>query len=76
LWDGDPIQQGSTDEVFGVQVVAAEGTFGEPWDARRYANRHGVPVFSFLRTVAMNLLRRAGYSSIRQSFRELACDIQ
>jgi predicted transposase YbfD/YdcC len=45
-------------------------------DAHRYANRHGVPVFSFLRTVAMNLLRRAGYRSIRQGFRELAYDIQ
>ena len=28
------------------------------------------------RTVAMNLLRRAGYRSIRQGFRELAYDIQ
>jgi hypothetical protein len=35
-----------------------------------------VPVLSFLRTVAMNLLRRAGYRSIRQGFRELAYDIQ
>jgi hypothetical protein len=35
-----------------------------------------VPVFSFLRTVAMNLLRRAGYRSIRQGFRELAYDIR
>jgi hypothetical protein len=37
-----------------------------------YTNHHGVPVFSFLRTLAMNLLPRAGYRSIRQGFRELA----
>ena len=29
-------------------------------DAHRYANRIGAPVFSFLRTVVMNLLRRGG----------------
>ena len=45
-------------------------------DAHRYANRNGVPVFAFLRTVVMNLLRRGGYRSIRQGFRELAYDIQ
>jgi len=33
-------------------------------------------VFSFLRTVVMNLLRRGGYRSIRQGFRELAYDIK
>jgi len=34
-------------------------------------------VFSFLRTVAINLLRRGGgYLSFRQSFRELAYDIK
>jgi hypothetical protein len=33
-------------------------------------------VFSFVRTVVMNLLRRAGYRSIRQGLRELACDIK
>jgi hypothetical protein len=33
-------------------------------------------VFAFLRTVVMNLLRRGGYRSIRQRFRELAYDIQ
>jgi predicted transposase YbfD/YdcC len=53
---------------------ARDAQLGE--DAHRYANRHGVPVLSFLRTVAMNLLRRAGYRSIRQGFRELAYDIQ
>lgn len=37
-------------------------------DAHRYANRSGVGVFSFLRTVVMNLLRRGGYRSIRQGF--------
>ena len=45
-------------------------------DAHRYANRTGVGVFSFLRTVVMNLLRRGGYRSIRQGFRELAYDIK
>ena len=45
-------------------------------DAHRYANRSGVGVFSFLRTVVMNLLRRGGYRSIRQGFRELAYDIK
>ena len=40
------------------------------------ANRNGVPVFAFLRTVVTNLLRRGGYRSIRQGFRELAYDIQ
>ena len=33
-------------------------------------------MFAFLRTVVMNLLRRGGYRSIRQGFRELAYDIQ
>ena len=45
-------------------------------DAHRYANRTGAAVFSFLRTMVMNLLRRGGYRSIRQGFRELACDIK
>ena len=45
-------------------------------DAHRYANRNGAPVFAFLRTVVMNLLRRGGYRSIRQGVRELAYDIQ
>jgi predicted transposase YbfD/YdcC len=44
-------------------------------DAHRYADRIGAPVFAFLRTVVMNLLRRAGYRSIRQGLRELAYDI-
>lgn len=35
-----------------------------------------VAVFSFLRTVVMTLLRRGGYRSIRQVFRELAYDIK
>ena len=34
-------------------------------DAHRYAHRTGVAVFSFLRTVVMNPLRRGGYRSIR-----------
>jgi hypothetical protein len=45
-------------------------------DAHRYANRIGAPVFAFLRTIVMNLLRRGGYRSIRQGLRELAYDIQ
>jgi hypothetical protein len=45
-------------------------------DAHRYANRTGAAVFSLLRTVVMNLLRRGGYRSIRQGFRELAYDIK
>ena len=44
-------------------------------DSHRYADRIGAPVFAFLRTVVMNLLRRAGYRSIRQGLRELAYDI-
>ena len=45
-------------------------------DAHRYANQTGAGVFSFLRTVVMNLLRRGGYRSVRQGFRELAYDIK
>jgi predicted transposase YbfD/YdcC len=45
-------------------------------DAHLYANRIGAPVFAFLRTVVMNLLRRSGYRSIRQGIRELAYDIK
>jgi hypothetical protein len=44
--------------------------------AHRYADRTGVAVFSFLRTVVMTLLRRGGYRSIRQGLRELAYDIK
>ena len=39
-------------------------------------DRIGAPVFAFLRTIVMNLLRRAGYRSIRQGLRELAYDIK
>jgi hypothetical protein len=53
---------------------ARDAQLGE--DAHRYANRIGAPVFAFLRTIAMNLLRRGGYRSIRQGLRELAYDIQ
>jgi predicted transposase YbfD/YdcC len=45
-------------------------------DAHRYANRFGAPVFAFLRTVVMNLLRRGGYRSIRQDLLELAYAIK
>ena len=44
-------------------------------DAHRYANRIGAPLFSFLRTVVMNLLRRAGYRSVQTGQQELAHDI-
>ena len=53
---------------------ARDAQLGE--DAHRYANRIGAPVFAFLRTIVMNLLRRGGYRSIRQGFRELAYDIK
>jgi predicted transposase YbfD/YdcC len=53
---------------------ARDAQLGE--DAHRYANRIGAPVFAFLRTIVMNLLRRGGYRSIRQGLRELAYDIQ
>jgi predicted transposase YbfD/YdcC len=36
---------------------ARDAQLGE--DAHRYANRIGAPVFAFLRTIVMNLLRRA-----------------
>ncbi len=44
-------------------------------DAHRYANRIGAPLFSFLRTVVMNLLRRGGFRSIHAGQQELAHDI-
>jgi predicted transposase YbfD/YdcC len=53
---------------------ARDAQLGE--DAHRYANRIGAPVFAFLRTIVMNLLRRGGYRSIRQGLRELAYDIK
>jgi predicted transposase YbfD/YdcC len=53
---------------------ASETKLGE--DHHRNANRTGVAVFSFLRTIVMNLLRRGGYRSIRQGLRELAYDIK
>ena len=45
-------------------------------DAHRYAHRIGASVFSFLRTIVMNLLRRGGYRSIRRGLRKLAYDIK
>ena len=39
-------------------------------DAHRYANRVGAPLFSFLRTVVMNLLRRGGFRSIHAGQQE------
>jgi hypothetical protein len=52
---------------------ARDAQLGE--DAHRYANCTGAPVFAFLRSIAMNLLRRGGYCSIRQCLREVAYDI-
>ena len=43
-------------------------------DAHRYTDRTGVAVFSFLRTVVMDLLRCGGYRSTRKGLRELAYD--
>jgi hypothetical protein len=45
-------------------------------DAHRYTHRTGAAVFSFLRTVVMNLLRCSGYRSIYQGLRELAHDFK
>jgi predicted transposase YbfD/YdcC len=44
-------------------------------DAHRYTNRVGAPLFSFLRTGVLNLLRRAGFRSIHAGQQELAHDI-
>ena len=52
---------------------ARDAQLGE--DALRYANRTGAPVFSLLKTMVMNLLRRGGYRSIRQGQRVLGDDI-
>jgi predicted transposase YbfD/YdcC len=53
---------------------ARDAQLGE--HANRYANHTGVPVFSLLKTVVMNLLSPGGYRSIRQGLRELANDIK
>jgi predicted transposase YbfD/YdcC len=45
-------------------------------DAHHYAHRIGAPLFSFLRTVVMNLLRRGGFRSVRAGQQELAHDIR
>ena len=50
-----------------------DAQFGQ--DTHRYAHRTDVPVFSLLKTVVMNLLRRGGYRSIRQGQRVLGDDI-
>jgi hypothetical protein len=42
--------------------------------SRTASERQSSP--SFLRTIVMNLLRRGGYSSIRQGIRELTLDIK
>jgi hypothetical protein len=44
-------------------------------DAHRYANRVGMPLLSFLRTIAMNLLRMNGFRSIRAGLQRVAHDI-
>jgi predicted transposase YbfD/YdcC len=41
-------------------------------DAHRYANRNGAPLFAFLRTVVMNLLRNGGYRSVHAGQQELS----
>ena len=41
-------------------------------DAHRYANRVGMPLLSFLRTIAMNLLRMSGFRSIRAGLQRMA----
>ena len=53
---------------------ARDAQLGE--DAHRYTNRIGASVFSFLRTIVMNLLRRGGYRSIRRGLQKLAYDIK
>lgn len=45
-------------------------------DAHRYANRTGAALFSFLRTVAMNLLRGGGYRSVHAGQQALSHDIK
>jgi len=57
-----------------LRLVRQHRSIGNEWhwvrdvqlgqDAHRYANRVGAPLFSFLRTVVMNLLRRGGFHSI------------
>lgn len=44
-------------------------------DAHRYANPIGALLFSFLRTVVMNLLRQSGFRSIHAGQQEVAHDI-
>lgn len=44
-------------------------------DAHGYRHRTGAPLVSFLRTVAMNLLRLGGFRSIRAGLQEVAHDI-
>jgi hypothetical protein len=44
-------------------------------DAHRDAHWVGAPLFSFMRTVVINLLRRAGFRSIHAGQQELAHDI-
>jgi predicted transposase YbfD/YdcC len=44
-------------------------------DAHRYANRNGVPLCAFLRTAALNLLRLAGFQSIRTWMQTVMHDI-
>lgn len=45
-------------------------------DAHRYANRNGTPLFAFLPTVVMNLLRNGGYRSVHAGQQELSHNIQ
>jgi len=45
-------------------------------DAHRYANRNGATLFSFLRTVVMNLLRNGDYRSVQEGQQGLGHDIK
>jgi hypothetical protein len=56
------------------EALGASG--GSCEDAHRYANRNSAPLFSFLRTVLMNLLRNGGYRSAHAGQQELSHDIR
>jgi len=64
------------------QRWSIENEWHWPWDtklyedAHRYANRNGAPLFAFLRTVVMNLLRKGGYLSVHAGQQELSHNIR
>lgn len=51
--------------------IENEGRWVRDTQLDKEANRIGAPVFSFLQSVVMNLLRRGGYRSIRRGLRAL-----